>query len=360
MSAFRRSDIGNNVSSIVQIVLDVIKLILLFALKNYYIYAFFVPLSTMVSGLIIAIISYKKYPQYTCRGTVSKEMRHDIVVRVSGLTIQKIGNTVSTSLDSIIISSFLGLSALAIYNNYFYIVSSLVAFAWVCISATTAVLGNSIAIEPKEKNYGNFKKLNLMNQWVIAWCVPCLLCLYQHFMRIWVGESLMEGMPLVICMTLYFYICETRKVVLVFKDAAGMWWADKWKPLVGCLVNLAFNIISVQYIGMIGVILSTVVSYLFIEAPWETHILFKKYFERSEREYVFSLLKNLLVVVIASVASWLICSLLPEAGILFFFVKALICFIIANVVFFAVFGRSSEYKYLVGLISGTLRKLVKK
>ena len=62
---------------------------------------------------------------------------------------------------------------------------------------------------------------------------------------------------------------------MTYKDAAGMWWADKWRPLVGCIVNLILNIILVKTIGVGGVMLSTIISYLFVELPWETHVLFK-------------------------------------------------------------------------------------
>lgn len=356
LSAFQRSDIEANVNSLTQIVLDVVKLVLLFTLKDYYIYIFFVPLTTLVSGIITTVISYKMYPQYRCVGTVSKSTKHEIVKRVSALAIQKFGNTISTSLDSIVVSSFLGLSLLAIYSNYFYIVSSLMSFIWVCISATTAGLGNSMVVDNVESNYHKFKKLNMLNQWAICWCVPCLICLYQHFMLMWVGDKLTAGMDLAIYMTIYFLVGESRKVVMVFKDAAGMWWADKWKPIVGCTVNLFLNITTVQIIGMNGVIISTIVSYLFVEMPWETHVLFKNYFRMSEKIYYIDTLKYWLVTIGCTVASWILCSFLPSTGLIFFFVKGILCVALSNVVFYILFHMTSEYKELSQLIFNRFRK----
>lgn len=360
LSAFQRSDIVDNINSIIQLVLDLIKIVLLILIKSYYIYVIFIPIITLIGSIVTAVVSYKMYPQYKCVGKVDNEIQKSILKRVTGLTIQRFGNTISTSLDSIVISSFLGLSLLAIYSNYFYIVSSLGAFVWVCIASTTAGLGNSIVTQSIEKNYEVFKKLNILNQWTICWCVPCLLCLYQHFMRIWVGEGLMAGMDLVLCMTVYFIAYEVRRVVLVFKDACGMWWADKWKPLVGCIINLALNITLVQTIGIVGVIISTIVSYLFIEMPWETHVLFKIYFKKSEWGYYKDLLCYLAVITLGAALSWCICSLLPESGIVFFVLKGILCFFIANVLFFIAFHKKEEFEQVKNMVGGVIQRVKKR
>lgn len=352
LSAFQRSDIDNNVSSVVQIIIYILKLALLFLYKNYYLFVVFVPIATLVNNIITAVVSYRMFPSYRCEGKLDLVKTKEITKRVGALTIQKFGNTISTSLDSIVISSFLGLTISAIYSNYFYIVSALISFIWVCVSSATAGIGNSIVKESVEKNYTDFKLMNMLNQWCISWCAPCLLCLYQHFMKLWVGEELTYSFNIVICMVLFFYVAETRKVVLVYKDAAGMWWADKWKPLVGCLINLVFNVISVQYIGIIGVILSTIISYLFVELPWETHVFFKNYFKKNELLYYKELIKYLLVTVVNCLLCWFVCNKMPNEGVLFLILKGCICFCIANIFFYFAFHNTMEFKVLKAKIRG--------
>lgn len=72
-------------------------------------------------------------------------------------------------------------------------------------------------------------------------------------------------------------------MALTYKDAAGMWWADKWRSSVGCVVNLTLNIVLVKTIGLAEVMISTVIRYAFVEMPWETHVPFKIYFKESEK-----------------------------------------------------------------------------
>lgn len=354
LTAHQRSDIDNNINSVSQLFFDALKLIALLWLKNYYVYILFIPATTFVSGLFSAVYSYKKYPEYVAKGTVDSKTQKGIIKKVSALSIQKIGNTVSTSLDNIVISSFLGLTAVAVYGNYFYIVSGLISFMGGCISSATASIGNSLITESVEKNYGTFKKINMLNQWAITWCIPCLACLYQHFMHMWVGENLMAGQTFVWLMIAYFYAAESRKVIQVFKDAAGMWWADKWKPLVGCIINLTLNILLVRAVGMEGVIFSTVFSYLFVEMPWETIVLFQRYFRGYLADYVKDVLSYLLVICIATAAAAAGCSYISLAGISGFVVKGIVSFLEANLVFLLVFHKRAEFRALYTLVSSRL------
>lgn len=354
-TAHQRSDIENNINSFSQIFFDVLKVALLLTWKNYYVYILFLPITTFISSLLSCIWSYKKYPEYRAAGKTNKEVRTEILKKITALAIQKFGNTISTSLDTIVVSTFIGLTAVAVYGNYYYIVSSLVAFIGGCIASSTASIGNSIVTETVEKNYSTFKKITMLNQWCLAWAIPCLACLYQHFMKIWVGSALMANNVFVWLMIAYFYLAETRKVVQVFKDAAGMWWADKWKPLAGCLVNLLFNIISVQIIGIHGVVLSTIISYILIEIPWETIARFKNYFQGYLKDYVCDLGIYLICIICTTAVGSLLCFCIPFEGLLGLAAKGIVCFAEANIIFLAVFKNKPECMYLLGLLKGLIR-----
>lgn len=61
------------------------------------------------------------FPQYHCTGEVAPEVVQDIWKKVKGMVCQKIGNVVLMSVDTLVISSFLGLHSLALYQNYYVI-----------------------------------------------------------------------------------------------------------------------------------------------------------------------------------------------------------------------------------------------
>ena len=69
-------------------------------------------------------------------------------------------------------------------------------------------------------------------------------------MELWVGKDLMMEFGMVILFVIYLYAEEAPRTMIVFKDAAGMWREDRFRPLTVAGVNLLLNIILVNYIGL--------------------------------------------------------------------------------------------------------------
>ncbi len=173
------------------------------------------------------------------------------------------------SADTIVISAFLGLTMLAIYQNYFFIMNSIISIVTIIFAACTAGIGNSIIVETKKKNFADLRKFTLIITWIAGFCAICLLCLYQPFMEIWVGSELkLNFLAVVFFMHILFFVYEVNQLFTTYKDAAGMWHEDRFRPLVTALANLIMNLLMVQFWGIYGVIISTVISTLFIGMPW--------------------------------------------------------------------------------------------
>ena len=110
-------------------------------------------------------------------------------------------------------------------------------------------------------------------------------------MQIWMGKENMLSFHYVICFVIYFYTMGMNKIVNMFKDAAGIWRKDRLRPLTAALVNLGLNLATVQWLGIYGVLLSSVVAIVAVEIPWLFHNLFTEgvagvKFPRSEGMHV--------------------------------------------------------------------------
>lgn len=359
INAHQRADLTEKVGAISKIFTSILQIFVIVVLKNILLYVFLNVICTLIYNIGCSYIADKRYAQYKCSGQLSDKVKHSITRNIRALAIQKVGNTISTTLDTIVISSFLSLSAVAIFGNYNYIITAIATFIGLIYGSITASIGNCIAIESIEKNYNDFKKFSFMNVWLVGWCAICLLCIFQTFMKVWMGEKLLFSMPIVITMVIYFYISQIRKVVLTYKDAAGMWHADKYKPLVGCLVNLFFNITLVKTIGVSGVVISTIISYLFIELPWETHVLFKLFFKQSELEYYKKLIINTIKIIISGVITYWICTFMPN-GIIGIILRLVICLIIPNIILIIMFYKNEEYLEAKNMINIIIFNILRK
>lgn len=358
LQAYQRNDIVSKVTIITDTIKYILQIFTIVFLKNYYMYVLVLILLQIASNIITAAVVTRMYPEYRCKGSLPKEEVAQINSRIRDLFTSKIGAVIVNSADTVVISAFLGLTVLAIYQNYFFIISSVIAFIAVVFSSCTAGIGNSIIVETKEKNYNDFKKFTFLIAWIAGFCTVCIVCLMQPFMNIWMNgnEKLMLGMSEVVCFCIYFFVYEIQQLLLTYKDAAGMWHEDKYRPLVTALTNLALNIIMVQFFGLYGVLLSTVISIIFIGMPWLFYNLFTVLFKRNAAKYVIRVVYYTVITIVISIITYSVCSLVPFTGIAELIVKLIICIIVPNLLFFATLFKFEEFGQVKALVKGILKR----
>ncbi|MGN1328896.1 MAG: lipopolysaccharide biosynthesis protein [Eubacterium sp.] len=349
LNVHQRNDIGDKIGYFVNTIKYVAQILTLIFLKNYYMFLIVALLSGVLSNLVTAIIVDKKYPEYRAGGKLEAKEIKVINTRVRDLFTSKVGSVVIDSADTIVISSFLGLNALALYQNYFYIINTIAGFVTIITSSAFAGIGNSLVTETEEKNYYLLEKLTFIFYWINSVCVCCFASLYQPFMKLWVGEDNLLPYSMVILFCVYFYIKQYNLLFNVFKDAAGIWHKDRFRPLITALANLIVNILLVKYFELYGVLFSTVVTMLFIGMPWLFSNLFSTIFKNtSPKKYILKLLNYSLLLLIISVINTLICNFCISFNslILTIVVKLIISLIFPNIIMFICFKNNPEFKSL--------------
>lgn len=149
----------------------------------------------------------------------------------------------------------------------------------------------------------------------------------------------------------YFFVYEINQLLNTYKDAGGIWHEDRFRPLATAMVNLSMNMVMVQFWGIYGVILSTVLSMLFVGMPWLFHNLFQTLFERKQLVgYLKSLAFYVAISVAACGATTFTCSFIWLGDWATLFVRAMVCCVMPNVVFCAVYHKMPEFKRALHLI----------
>ena len=246
LEAYQRTDVVSKVTLITNTIQYGLQLFVLWSFHNYYLYVIVMLATQALTNIVTAVCADKLYPQFKPKGKVDKLQVQRINQRIRDLFTSKIGSIVYDSADTIVISSFLGLTALAVYQNYYFVMSSVCGIMEILLTSITAGLGNSYITENKEKNYTDLKKITFMFFWLTGMCTSCFLGIFQPFMRLWVGEKFLMGFSVVVCLCVYFYLYETTRLLNVFKNAGGIWHEDRFRPLISAIVNLVLNLISVN------------------------------------------------------------------------------------------------------------------
>lgn len=359
LTAHQRVDVSSKITIITDTVKYGLQVVALVVFQNYYYYIICILFIQIVTNIVTAIIANKMFPEYHARGKLPKEEVKIINQRVKDLFTSKLGGTIVNSADTIVISAFLGLEILAIYQNYFYIMSSVMAFMLIIYQSLTAGLGNSLITKDITENYKDFMTLTFLIFWVIGFCCCCFLCLYQPFMTLWMGESMLLPYSIVVMLCVYFLGYELVMFLSLYKDAGGVWHKDRFRPLISGVLNLVLNLCLVNFIGLYGIILSTIISVYLVSAPWIIHNVLTIIFHKRASEYYHVILKYLLVIcLVAFITAW-ICSFINFHSALTLVVRMVICCVVPNTVYILIFRKTDEFKRSIQILKRMIPKRIK-
>lgn len=357
LSAHQREDIGTKRNTAVSVAVQFLQIAALVSTKNFYVYAFVPIIGTIATNILNAVITRRMYPDLQPAGALDPETRKAIRKKLGGLVGTKLNSIVIHSADTVVISAFLGLTLTGQYGNYYTIFNAVAGFIAILFSSMTASIGNKLVTDSLEENYLFFRNLSFMNSWIVCWCCVCFVCLYEPFMEIWVGGELCLGTGFACLMTAYFCIYQIQKTVLTFKDAAGIWHSDRLRPYVSMIVNVVSNIILVQHIGIYGIVLSTVLSFV-VSLPWANKVLFDSLFKMNPMVNILFMLKDMVLTALLCGITYAVCSICPP-GLTGLFGRFAICCVLPNVLYALVYCKSDELRYWKDFIlraKNTLKK----
>lgn len=337
--ACQRDDVTSKINITLDLLLNISQIVFLVITHNYYWCIVLQIVSVLISNVINSIYVKKLFPQYCCYGNISKELSADIKQRVTGLMFIKVASASRNALDSIIVSAFLGLEAVAMYNNYYYIINSLSSLLIVLVNAIAAGVGNSVAVESKEKNLEDMRNINFSYMMISGLCLACLVSMYQPFMKLWVGKKLMFSNTVMLLFALYFILQKIGDVQAQYFDAAGLWWHGKWRGVIESLSNLLLNILLGHYFGVTGIVLSTICTIIFINFPLSTYFTFKYYYQKKMFFFIIEQILIAFTIIVSSGICYILTSFVPNGNSVFFsFILTCIKGMLAIIIFLLVFS----------------------
>lgn len=345
LNAHQRQDVVSNTLTLTQGLMHIFQIIIILTTKNYYLYLVLLPIFTLIYNVLNAIKVKRLYPQYVCRGKIHKREKDVIKKQVPGLMIDKLCMTSRNSFDSIFISAFLGLSATAMYGNYYYILSAVQVILQVMSNAILAGVGNSVVLDSAENNYKTMKKIDYLFILMAGWCSICMLCLYQPFMRVWVGEQYEFGLTTVVLMCMYFYVIEIGVIRGVYFSAAGLWWQGKHITICEVIANIVLNYFLGKYFGINGIIMATLITLFVINFCWGSGVVFKHYFKNNDRvNYCLRHVKYAAVTFVIGSVTYGLCSIVSLNKYLTILYRGAVCVVVPTFLYVAVYCRTKEYK----------------
>ena len=328
LGAYHRNDILNHIRTITSVVEFGTIALVLYYTHNYYHYVLVTILFTLLNNIMLVYATRHMFPDLVPEGELPHEEVKRVLNDVKAIFMHKIGAVVSNSFDNLVISSFLGLVAVAAFNNYHCISTAIAGIPSAICYSMLGGFGNKIHTESKEENFKLLMKVNRLIIFIVIWCTAMLLALYQPFMVIWTGgkEGLIRHFMTPLLLVIWFYEKQSRETLRMFKSAASIWQQDRWKAVVASVANLALNILFIKVFAdeykLDGVIFATLLTDVVIQMPWESYAVFCSFFGRQEaKKYWLAQVGYLVLAVIIAIFALNMVSLVPWEGPVGFLIK---------------------------------------
>ena len=327
--------------------LNISQIIYLLIRKDYIGFLVLQVITTLLENICISIQANKMYPYLKDKDKIQLEekTKKEIIKNTKAMMMHKIGGVVVTSTDNILLSSFVSISSVGIYSNYYLIINALNLVFGQVYNSLSASIGNLCAVSKKDKQYDIFKKINFLTFWIYSFAAVCLLVLFNSFIEIWLGNEYLFSIDVVCILVINFYITGMRRTSITFKEATGLFEKDKYKAIFEAIINLAASIILAKYFGVFGVFLGTFISSIATCLWVEPYVLFKYGFERRVSEYFKDYAKKSLLTLVLTIVTFYICNLFSGNLYLVFILKCFVCLIVPNLILFLIYHNTDEFRY---------------
>lgn len=350
--------IVNSYSNFIRIIRCLVQIIILVTTHNFMLYLLVLLPFTLLTNIILSRRAQKEYSFLNSdrHPSLAPEEKKTIFKNVYAVFNHHVGSTVLNSTDNLLISFFLGLTVVSKNESYNLVLNLLRSFLYTMLGSLNSGIGNYNATKTKEETHTLFETLHFGGFWLFTFCTAGFFLLINPFISLFWGEQFLFSAPVVLLISINFFITGIRQIPLAFKESMGLLYQDRYKPIIESIINLIISILLAKPLGVSGIFIGTFVSMVSTSLWVEPYVLFHYGFQRSTRTFWLKNIRYILVGVISIALSWL-CTLpfdLPVIALLV--VRAIICLIVPNLVFALFSFKTPEFQRLLGIVKQAAKK----
>jgi O-antigen/teichoic acid export membrane protein len=355
----QRSDVISIISIIANSLKSILQIITLLLFSNFILYLVLQLVFTMVNnvGISCYVGKHYEYLKEYKHERVDKQTQTTVFENVKAMFVSKLSSAVVTSTDNLLISKFVSTVLLGYYSNYTLFTTMIRTVVSKIFEALTGSVGNLVALESPDTIYKSFKRIWFVNFWIVGFCCSSLFVLVNPFIKLWIGESYLLDMRVVLMVCINLYMRLMRNTFITFTDTYGLFAELKVKSVCEAIINLVVSLVLVGpcKLGIYGILLGTLISNMTTNFWYEPYLLFKEKFGVGIHVYFRMFASYFLVMAISAGMMYYICDiLLAWNSWIAFFVKLIMCCVFINLVYVVVYGRTKEFAYFWKILKGKI------
>ena len=327
-------------------VMTVGQIIILLLFKNYILYLLVQTACVFLENILVNNYINKCYPylkEINKANKLNKEDLTEIKTNIKALMLHKIGNYVLTATDNIVISKYIGIVAVGIYSNYVLIHSTVSNFIYTFVSNVTASFGNLIAEGDKKKRFDVFKEMDFITYCLYGVSTICLLFTLNPFIKLVFGSKYVLDFIVVLLIMINYYLVGINQVPIIVQSAAGVYKYDKYVPILEATLNLSLSIVLVKFLGLSGILLGTLISYL-LPLIIKPAVIFKHVLDKEISIYFKSFFKQTTVLIISGLIIYLITNFIHVNSLMQVVINFSLSLIIPTLLIILIYKNTDEFQ----------------
>lgn len=341
------------------ILVNTMQLTFLYFTHDYYLYLIIKVMMRLVENIVISSYVNRRY-SYLLDNNVTKldsKTEKDIFQKIRALFFHKIGTFIVSGTDNIIISKYLGLVTVGLYSNYYMIINAVQTVINHIIQATRASVGNLLVTESKTKQFDVFNKIRFVNFWISCFSSICIFVIMDSFITIWIGYKFVLPTKVLLVLVINFFIVSSRSTYGAFKEAAGIFYEDRFVPIIESLLNIVLSIIFVKKFGLMGVFMGTIGSGLVLWCYSYPKYVYNKLFGRKISDYMKETIYYFIIFILIAGFTYSLAILISFDNVYLQFISnVLIALIVPNVIMLLLFSKDESFKYFINMLKGLKKR----
>lgn len=245
-----------------------------------------------INAIMVIVVKLCANRRYNIQKTNKKD--YAFLRDIKDLSVHKIAGLVANNIDIIILSKLVGLKEVVVYSTYNNIFNSLATIVGKISTSSIASIGRSI--DKKNENINTFVKLNTTCYYLAMISAIPIYFLVNSFIDIFYSGKIETKLSIALLFTIILIYQIIRQPLVTYSNAAGLFGKTRKCPIIEAIINLILSLILVNFWGINGVLIATIVSLFISEYCIKPKIIYESIFNKHYMHFYKISIKYLIIL----------------------------------------------------------------
>lgn len=351
--------IGSFVVCIINVIGSLINIALMKTLHSYIVYIIVTALTTLLTYIVCSIIFKKIHSEFYQKYKFDKGIFTEFK-DLLGMSVHTLSNTVIKHSDTILMSTVVDLASTGYYSNYNLIISGVNTLITQLTASVKDPLRNLTITANLDMAGKSIKRITYLYGVIMGSMCVCFCTCADLFVEIfWGNTNIIDSNATVYLMAISALILTMSSPLVDFYYVKELYRVDKLSPVMECVINLLLSLTLGFFIGVDGIIIGTIVTYLYRVVTRTFKIKNNLHISQLANIILYVLENMAAVVIISFILRTIVNVAAIRPSIMAFLLVGVFSFVISVILLGLIRYKQDEYCYFKSFLLSPFERFIK-